>query len=80
MYSECYKVCYYKPKKSTFFRIINQQPKFCAIYFSKINLDVHVSTENKYADFLRFIMIFLSACSSTKINISTFYKGEEGGQ
>ena len=31
--------------KSTIFRIINQQPKLCAILFSKINPDVHVSTE-----------------------------------
>ena len=32
-------------KKSTIFRIINQQLKFCAIFFSKINPDVHVSTK-----------------------------------
>ena len=27
------------------FRIINQQPKFWAIFFSKINPDAHVSTK-----------------------------------
>ena len=31
--------------KSTFFKITNQQPKFCAIFFSKIKPDAHVSTK-----------------------------------
>ena len=42
--SECSKVCYYHLKK-TIFRIINQQPKLCAILFSKINLDANDSTK-----------------------------------
>ena len=31
--------------KSTIFRMINQQPKFCATYFSKIYPDAQVSTK-----------------------------------
>ena len=38
MHSECSKASYYQPKNQHFF-IINQKPKFCAIFFSKINPD-----------------------------------------
>ena len=31
--------------KIIFFGIINQQPKFCANFFSKINPDVHFGTK-----------------------------------
>ena len=37
MHSECSKISYYQPK--------NQQPKFCAIFFSKINPDAHFGTK-----------------------------------
>ena len=40
MHSECSKVSYYQPKNQHFF-IINQQPKFCDMCFSKINPDAH---------------------------------------
>ena len=34
--------------------MINQQhPKFCAIFFSKINPDAHVSTKNEYNHILQ---------------------------
>ena len=45
MHSECSKVSYYQPKNQHFFLIINQQPKFCAIFFSKINPDGHFGTK-----------------------------------
>ena len=44
MHSECSKVSYYQPKKQHFL-IINQQRKFCAIFFSKINPDAHFGPE-----------------------------------
>ena len=44
MHSECSKVSYYQPKNQPFF-IINQKPKFCAIFFSKINPDAHFGTK-----------------------------------
>ena len=31
--------------KSTIFRITNQQTKFCALFFSKINPDAHFGTK-----------------------------------
>ena len=37
--------------KINIFWIINQQPKFCAIFFSKINPDAHFGT-NKYIHIL----------------------------
>ena len=45
MHSECSKVRYYQPKNQQFFFIINQQPKFYAIFFSKINPDGHFGTK-----------------------------------
>ena len=45
VHSECSEVCYYQPKNQQFFRIINQQPKFFALFFSKFNPDGHVSTK-----------------------------------
>ena len=44
MHSECSKVSYYQPKNQSFF-IINQKPKFCAIFFFKINPDAHFGTK-----------------------------------
>ena len=44
MHSECSKVSYYQPKNQHFL-IINQQPKFCAILFFKINPDAHFGTK-----------------------------------
>ena len=44
VHSECSKVSYYQPKNHIFF-IINQKPKFCAIFFSKINPDAHFGTK-----------------------------------
>ena len=44
MHSECSKFSYYQQKNQHFF-IINQQPKFCAIFFSKINPDGHFGTK-----------------------------------
>ena len=44
MHSECSKVSYYQPKNQHFY-IINQKPKFCAIFFSKINPDAHFGTK-----------------------------------
>ena len=44
MHSECSKVTYYQPKNQHFF-IINQQPKFCAIFLFKINPDAHFGTK-----------------------------------
>ena len=32
-------------EKSTIFRILKQQPKFCVIFFSRINPDGQVSTK-----------------------------------
>ena len=43
MHSECSKVSYYQPKYQHF--LDNQQPKFCAIFFSKINPDGHFGTK-----------------------------------
>ena len=45
MHSECSKVSYYQPKNQRFILIINQQPKLCAIFFSKINPDGHFGTK-----------------------------------
>ena len=45
VHSECSKVSYYQPKNQHFFLIINQQPKFCAIFFSKINPDGYFGTK-----------------------------------
>ena len=44
VHSECSKVSYYQPKNQLFF-IINQQPKFCAIFFSKVNPYAHFGTK-----------------------------------
>ena len=44
VHSECSKVSYYQTKINMFW-IINQQPKFCAIFFSKINPDAHFGTK-----------------------------------
>ena len=45
MHSECSKVSSYQPKNQHFFFVINQQSKFCAIFFSKINPDAHFGTK-----------------------------------
>ena len=44
MHSECSKVSYYQPKNQKKL-MINQQPKFCATFFSKINPDGHFGTK-----------------------------------
>ena len=54
MHSECSKVSYYQPKNQHFF-IINQKPKFCAIFFSKINPDTHFGTKYNHSHFTRGI-------------------------
>ena len=43
--SEYFKVCYNQPKNKKNLEIIKQQPKFCAIFFSKINPHAHFSTK-----------------------------------
>ena len=53
MHSECSKVSYYQPKNQHFFFIINQQPKFCAIFFSKINPDGHFGIKIKIFTFYK---------------------------
>ena len=52
MHSECSKVSYYQPKNQPFF-IINQKPKFCAIFFSKINPDANCGTKINTFTFLQ---------------------------
>ena len=44
MHSECSKVSYYQPKNQLFFDN-KSTPKFCAIFFSKINPDAHFGTK-----------------------------------
>ena len=54
MHSECSKVSYYQPKNQHFFLIINQKPKFCAIFFSKIfNPDAHFGTKKNTFTFYK---------------------------
>ena len=52
MHSECSKVSYYQPKNQHFF-IINQQPKFCAIFLFKIIPDAHFGTKKIHSHFTR---------------------------
>ena len=52
MHSDCSKVSYYQPKNQHFF-LINQQPIFCAIFFSKINPDAHFGTKINTSTFYK---------------------------
>ena len=51
MHSECSKVSYYQPKNHHFF-IINQKPKFCAI-FSLRFIQMRTLAQNKYIHILQ---------------------------
>ena len=51
MHSECSKASYYQPKNHHFF-IINQKPKFCAIFSLRL-IQMRTLAQNKYIHILQ---------------------------
>ena len=77
MHSECSKVSYYQPKINIFFG--NQQPKFCTIFFSKINPDVHFGTKINTFTFYKDLGAISISIFNIKIALRSQRNVKNGG-